>query len=138
MPTPSPANTSSTRSRLIARQRRARPAYRPASTLHRPRRLRADFPRTPIVNPASDHRVIKNSLYDWAGRLGLAYRLGDKMVIRSSYSRFYDAWATTVQLSQNFGGNWPAVNTLDNAGLNVNTPTALPTIRLALGSGGAI
>ena len=82
--------------------------------------------------------MIKNSLADWAGRLGLAYRIGDKMVIRSSYSRFYDAWATTVQLSQNFGGNWPAVNTLDNAGLNVNAPTAPANDPLALGSGGAL
>jgi hypothetical protein len=96
------------------------------------------LPANAYVNPASDHRVIKNSLFDWAGRLGLAYRLGDKMVIRSSYSRFYDAWATTVQLSQNFGGNWPAVNTLDNAGLNVNVPTAPARDPLGLGSGGAI
>ena len=96
------------------------------------------LPPNAYVNPASDHRVIKNSLFDWAGRLGVAYRLGDKMVIRSSYSRFYDAWATTVQLSQNFGGNWPAVNTLDNAGLNVNVPTAPASDPLGLGSGGAI
>ena len=41
-----------------------------------------------------DHlRVIKNSFGNWAGRLGLAYRLGDKTVVRGSYSRFYDAWA---------------------------------------------
>jgi hypothetical protein len=96
------------------------------------------LPAHAYVNPASDHRVIRNSLFDWAGRLGLAYRLGDKMVIRSSYSRFYDAWATTVQLSQNFGGNWPAVNTLDNAGLNVNVPTAPANDPLRLGSGGTI
>jgi hypothetical protein len=96
------------------------------------------LPPHAYVNPASDHRVIKNSFADWAGRVGLAYRLGDKMVIRSSYSRFYDAWATVVQLSQNFGGNWPAVNTLDNAGLNVNAPTALANDPLALGNGGAL
>ena len=52
------------------------------------------LPPHAYVNPASDHRVIKNSFGDWAGRLGLAYRLGDKTVIRGSYSRFYDAWAT--------------------------------------------
>jgi hypothetical protein len=96
------------------------------------------LPAHAYVNPASDHRVIKNSFGDWAGRLGLAYRIGDKMVIRSSYSRFYDAWATVVQLSQNFGGNWPAVNTLDNSGLNINAPTAPANDPLALGSGGAL
>jgi hypothetical protein len=96
------------------------------------------LPPHAFVNPASDHRVIKNSFADWAGRVGLAYRIGDKMVVRSSYSRFYDAWATVVQLSQNFGGNWPAVNTLDNAGLNVNTPTAPANDPLALGNGGSL
>jgi len=96
------------------------------------------LPPHAFVNPASDHRVIKNSFADWAGRLGLAYRLGDKMVVRSSYSRFYDAWATVVQLSQNFGGNWPAVNTIDNAGLNVNTPTAQANDPLGFGSGGSL
>ena len=96
------------------------------------------LPPNAYVNPASDHRVIKNSLDDWAPRLGLAYRLGDKTVIRASYSRFYDAWATIVQLSQNFGGNWPAVNTIQNNGLNLNIPTAPANDPLALGSGGAI
>ncbi len=96
------------------------------------------LPPHAFVNPASDHRVIKNSFADWAGRVGVAYRLGDKMVVRSSYSRFYDAWATVVQLSQNFGGNWPAVNTLDNAGLNVNAPTAPAGDPLALGNGGSL
>ena len=53
--------------------------------------------------------------------LGLAYRLNDKTLIRAAYSRFYDDWADILQLSQNFGGNWPAVNTLQNNGLNTAT-----------------
>ncbi|MGB6697059.1 MAG: carboxypeptidase-like regulatory domain-containing protein, partial [Terracidiphilus sp.] len=68
-------------------------------------------------------RVVKNSLFDWAPRLGLAYRLNDKTVIRASYSRFYDEWADITQLSQNFGGNWPAENTIQNNGLNTAVPT---------------
>ncbi len=73
------------------------------------------LPPSAYVDPSPVHRVIKNSFGDWAGRLGLDYRLNNKTVIRGSYSRFYDAWATVVQLSQNFGGNWPAVNTIDNS-----------------------
>ncbi len=83
-------------------------------------------------------RVIQNSLFDWAPRLGLAYRLNDKTVIRSAYSRFYDAWATITQLSQNFGGNWPAVNTIDNPNLNAALPTVTAADPLQFGSGGAI
>ena len=54
------------------------------------------------------------------------------------YGRFYDAWGSIVQLSQNFGGNWPAVNTIQNNGLNLNSPTASAGDPLQLGSGGAI
>lgn len=83
-------------------------------------------------------RVIKNSLFDWAPRLGLAYRLNDKTVIRAAYSRFFDEWADITQLSQNFGGNWPAVNTIQNNGLNAAVPTVTAADPLQFGSGGTI
>jgi len=82
--------------------------------------------------------VIKNSLANWAPRVGLAYRVSDKTVLRAAYSRFYDEWADITQLSQNFGGNWPAVNTIQNSGLNLNVPTANNTDPLGFGSGGAV
>jgi hypothetical protein len=96
------------------------------------------LPPHAFVNPNKDHRVIQNSFGDWALRLGLAYRFADKTVLRASYTRFYDAWATVVQLSQNFGGNWPAVNTIENSGLNLNVQTAPSNDPLGFGSGGAI
>lgn len=83
-------------------------------------------------------RVVKNSLADWAPRIGLAYRLNDKTVIRASYSRFFDEWADITQLSQNFGGNWPAVNTIQNNGLNPAIPAVTAADPLQLGGGGAI
>jgi Carboxypeptidase regulatory-like domain len=83
-------------------------------------------------------RVIQNSLGNWAPRLGLAYRLNDKTVIRAAYSRFFDEWADITQLSQNFGGNWPSVATIQNNGLNLNTPTATNADPLQLGGGGAV
>ena len=94
------------------------------------------LPAHTIVSPT--RRMIKNSLADWGPRLGLAYRLNDKTTIRGGYGREYDEWATIVQLSQNFGGNWPAVNTIDNNGLNTNIPTVSVADPLQLGSGGAI
>jgi Carboxypeptidase regulatory-like domain len=96
------------------------------------------LPPHAYVNPNSDHRVINNSFGNWAGRLSLAYRFGNKTVVRTSYTRFYDAWATVVQLSQNFGGNWPAVNTIENSGLNLNVVTAPPNDPLGFGNGGAL
>ena len=94
------------------------------------------LPAHAIVSPTL--RVIKNSLADWAPRLGLAYRLNDKTVIRAAYSRFFDEWADITQLSQNFGGNWPAVATIDNAGLNLNVPTVTAADPLQFGSGGSV
>ena len=93
------------------------------------------LPANAYVSPSL--RVVKNSLADWAPRLGLAYRLNDKTVIRAAYSRFYDEWADITQLSQNFGGNWPAVNTIQNNGLNAAIPTVTAADPLQFGSGGS-
>ena len=85
---------------------------------------------------AGSSPTVSNSLADWAPRLGLAYRLNDKTVIRAAYSRFYDEWADITQLSQNFGGNWPAVATIQNNGLNVNAPTVTAADPLQFGTSG--
>jgi hypothetical protein len=94
------------------------------------------LPAHAVVSPSL--RVIQNSLFNWAPRLGLAYRVNDKTVIRASYSRFYDEWAAITQLSQNFGGNWPAVATIQNNGLNLNIPTVTSADPLKFGSGGSV
>jgi hypothetical protein len=94
------------------------------------------LPAHAVVSPSL--RVIKNSLFNWAPRVGLAYRLNDKTVIRAAYSRFYDEWAAITQLSQNFGGNWPAVATIQNNGLNLNAPTVGAADPLQFGSGGSV
>jgi len=91
-----------------------------------------------VVTPHSNHQIIRNSLGDWAGRAGLAYRLSDKTALRAGYGRFYDTWGTVMQLAQNFAGNWPNVATIENSSLNQNIPTAKITDPLGIGSGGAI
>lgn len=90
-----------------------------------------------IVAP-SNHRIIENNYLDWAGRAGLAYRINDKTVARAGYGRFYDLWGAVTQLAQNFGGNWPAVATINNPGLNQNAITASMGDPLNLGGGGGI
>jgi hypothetical protein len=86
----------------------------------------------------SNHAILKNDFGDWSGRLGLAYRLTDKTVLRAGYGRFYDMWGGITQLAQNFGGNWPAVATINNPSLNQNKVTAGMADPLSLGSGGGI
>ena len=136
MPIPSPANTSSTRLPPNCSATQGAPCiptgiYTASSTP-----APGGLPANAYVSPTL--RVVKNSLADWAPRLGLAYRLNDKTVIRAAYSRFYDEWADITQLSQNFGGNWPAVNTIQNNGLNSAVPTVTAADPLQFGSGGAI
>jgi len=86
----------------------------------------------------SNHAILKNDHADWSGRLGLAYRLNDKTVARAGYGRFYDMWGGITQLAQNFGGNWPAVATINNPTLNQNTVTSGMTDPLSLGGGGGV
>lgn len=91
-----------------------------------------------VIVAGSDHRIVQNQPVNLSGRLGLAYRLTDKMVVRAGYGRFYDAWGAVTQLAQNFGGNWPAVATVNNPALNQTTVTASMGDPLALGSGGSV
>ncbi len=88
-----------------------------------------------VVVAGSDHRIVQNSLFNWAGRVGVGYRLTDKIAIRAGYGRFYDMWGAVTQLAQNFGGNWPAVATINNPLLNQYAPTGLISDPLGLGAG---
>lgn len=91
-----------------------------------------------VIVAGSNHAILKNDYGDWSGRLGLAYRLNDKTVARAGYGRFYDMWGGITQLAQNFGGNWPAVATINNPSLNQNEVTAGIKDPLNLGSGGGL
>ena len=91
-----------------------------------------------VIVAGSNHRIIQNSLVNWAGRAGLAYRVSDKFVVRAGYGRFYDMWGAVTQLAQNFGGNWPAVATINNTFLNQNVVNAPITNPLALGTSGGM
>ena len=71
-----------------------------------------------------------------APRLGLAFRVDSKTVIRTAAGIFYDNWATWSQLGQSFGGAWPTVNQLTTTNLNPDVPTVKSANPLgALGTG---
>jgi hypothetical protein len=60
-----------------------------------------------------------NTAYDnIQPRLGLAYRLKDKTVLRASYGRFFDNWAAVIQMAQNQQGTWPSVGQVSSRPLN--------------------
>ena len=85
---------------------------------------------------AENGHIHQKDTKDIAPRLGLAYRLGPKTVIRTAAGIFYDNWATWSQLGQSFGGAWPTVNQLTTTNLNPDVPTVKSANPLgALGTG---
>jgi len=52
-------------------------------------------------------------------RLGLAYQLDPKTVIRTGGSIMYDTWGSYIQFVQNPRGNWPTGAGQSPNGLNV-------------------
>jgi hypothetical protein len=67
---------------------------------------------------SGDGHIFRNDRTNFAPRLGLAYRVTSKTVIRTSGGIFYDNWATWVQLGQSYGANWPSVNLLQATNQN--------------------
>lgn len=92
------------------------------------------LPENVLVAP--DGRVHTNNAWNIGPRLGIAYRLTSRTVIRTAGGIFYDNWATWAQLAQSYGANWPSVNLLQTANQNPNVPTVRASNPLsAIGAG---
>jgi hypothetical protein len=88
------------------------------------------------VTVAPNGHIYRNDPNNFGPRLGLAYRLTSRTVIRTAGGIFYDNWATWVQLGQSYGANWPSVNLLQTANQNPSFPTVRSTNPLsAIGAG---
>ncbi len=81
-----------------------------------------------------DHVTVSSNGHFWQSsydniqpRLGLAYRLRDKTVLRTSFGRFFDNWAAVIQMAQNQQGAWPSVGQISFRQLNQDPgpPTVL-------------
>ncbi len=88
-----------------------------------------------VVTPNANHSIINNDYGNIAARVGVAYRVNDKLSVRAGYGRFFDTWGAAAQDAQNFNGNWPATS-LELNGLNPITITDPITNPLHLGSAG--
>ena len=74
-------------------------------------------------------KIYHDTTKNFQPRVGLAYRISDSTVLRTSYGIFFDEWAAVTQTAQNYEGGWPDVG--QQLGNNLNQPTAespLPTI----------
>jgi hypothetical protein len=85
------------------------------------------LPPNVILSP--NERLLNNWLNDWQPRVGIAYRLTDKLALRTGFGIFFDSFAGVIQMDQNMGETWPSIGRqLTN---NLNEPTVsqpLPTI----------
>jgi len=77
------------------------------------------------VRVALGGKILHGSKDNIGPRLGLAYRVNDKMSIRGGFGISYDNWAAIIQMTQNYQGSWPDTGTLQING--TNTPGTIYT-----------
>ena len=82
------------------------------------------LPANVVKSPSGNGSILYNTYDNWQPRIGLAYRLRPSTAVRVSYGRFFDNWASVLQLSQNYFGTWPSVSSLLGSNLNPGLPTA--------------
>ncbi|MGH9395550.1 MAG: carboxypeptidase regulatory-like domain-containing protein [Terriglobia bacterium] len=84
------------------------------------------LPANVVATSRSNHSIIQNTYDNWQPRVGVAYRLFPRTVVRASFGRFYDNWGGIMQIAQNYEGTWPDLGQLLAQNLNTLT-TAAPT-----------
>ncbi len=90
---------------------------------HAPCLPSATLPANVVV--ATGGKILHGSKYNIGPRLGLAYRVNDRMSIRGGFGISYDNWAAIIQMTQNYQGSWPDTGTLQIN--NTNTPGTVYT-----------
>ncbi len=79
----------------------------------------------PHVRVAIGGKILHGSKDNIGPRVGLAYRVNDRMSIRGGFGISYDNWAAIIQMTQNYQGSWPDTGTLQIS--NTNTPGTVYT-----------
>jgi carboxypeptidase family protein len=101
------------------------------------------LPANVIVTPHSNGAIFQNELTNFQPRVGFAYQLFPKTVIRGAYGRFFDNWAAVTQSAQNYEGSWPDTGQLGGSFNPLNgPPTTAPNLAMSAeaptGTGAAI
>jgi Carboxypeptidase regulatory-like domain len=76
---------------------------------------------------ALHEKILHGSKLNVGPRFGLAYSVNNSLAIRGSFGIFFDNWAASIQMPQNFQGSWPDVGTLGVTGLNTPGSTLYVT-----------
>ena len=64
-------------------------------------------------------KILHGSKDNIGPRIGLAYRVNDKMSVRGDFGISYDNWAAIIQMTQNYQDSWPDRGTLQINGTNL-------------------
>ena len=80
----------------------------------------------PHVIVDSRGKIPHNDSKNFGPRIGFAYRVGDKTVVRGAFGIVYDNWAAVTQMAQNFEGSWPDIG--QQIANNLNGPSGPPTV----------
>jgi hypothetical protein len=94
------------------------------------------LPAHVIVAP--NHHIFRNVYDNWQPRLGLAYRLREKTVLRAGYGRYYDQYNGVDSALFQSQGLWPDNNSITNTALNTTYVTSFAENPLSLTSNEAI
>ncbi len=78
----------------------------------------------PHVVVSKNDRLYSNTYDNIQPRLGIAYSLNDKTVIRGSFGMFDDLWAGVMQTVQGIGGDWPSISQILTPALNTSNEVA--------------
>jgi len=78
----------------------------------------------PNVVVSRNDRLYSNTHDNIQPRVGMAYSLNDKTVVRASFGMFNDLWAGVMQTVQGIGGDWPSVAQILTPALNTSNEVA--------------
>src|SRR5258708_15249657 len=80
------------------------------------------LPAHVVVDPRG--KIAHDTLTNFGPRVGFAYRLGSRTVLRRAARIVYDNWAAGAQMAQNIQGAWPDLGQLIANNLNQPSPTS--------------
>ena len=96
------------------------------------------LPAHVVVTPHKNGAIFENDFTNIQPRIGFAYELTHRTVLRGAYGRFYDNWAAVTQSAQNYEGSWPDTGQLGGSLNPLNAPPTLGAAEAPTGTGPAI
>jgi hypothetical protein len=99
------------------------------------------LPAHVVVTPLAGTAIFHTDYNDIQPRIGFAYQMWPKTVLRAGYGRFFDNWAAITQTAQNYEGTWPSLDQLGASNINPVTagpPTVTAQDPLSQGAGNPV